>query len=113
TVMYKKTEVLKVGGYGNFRRNQDLDLFVRMLHNGCLSANLEKSLLLFRANKDNLKRRKSWQKCSSYIKMINSFRKQGYSTVLDLTIVTVSQLIIYCSPPFFLDFITSQFLREK
>ena len=34
TVMYKKSSVITIWGYGNYRRNQDLDLFVRMLNNG-------------------------------------------------------------------------------
>lgn len=112
TVMYKKSEVLKVGGYGDYRRNQDLDLFVRMLHNGCVSANLNQNLVLFRANDDNLKRRKSWIKCSSYIGMIYNFWKKGYSRFIDLVIVTVSQIIVFIAPTIFLDFISRNFLRN-
>lgn len=113
TVMYKKSEVLKVGGYGDYRRNQDLDLFVRMLHNGCLSANLDQSLVLFRANKDNLKRRKSWEKCRSYIEMIYNFWKKGYSGFGDLIIVAVSQIVVFLAPISFLDWISSKFLRKS
>lgn len=36
TVMYKKKDILESGGYGDFRRNQDYELFVRMLNNGYL-----------------------------------------------------------------------------
>lgn len=112
TVMYKKSEVLKVGGYGDFRRNQDLDLFVRMLHNGCLSANINKSLVLFRANKDNLKRRKSWEKCSSYIGMIYNFWKLGYSGFNDLLIVAASQIVVFLAPISFLDWVSNNYLRK-
>lgn len=113
TVMYKKSEVLKLGGYSNYRRNQDLDLFVRMLHSGCIAANIDKSLLLFRANKDNLKRRKSWEKCSSYIKMIYNFWRNGYSGFNDLFIVTISQIIVFLAPSFVLDWISSKYLRKE
>ncbi|MGN8646345.1 glycosyltransferase [Gracilibacillus sp. HCP3S3_G5_1] len=113
TVMYKKTEVLRLGGYKNYRRNQDLDLFVRMLNNGCKGKNINKSLLLFRANRDNLKRRKSWEKCRSYMEMIYSFKKKGYSTLLDFLVVATSQIIIFVSPIWVLEVISDKLLRKK
>src|SRR5699024_7320381 len=111
TVMYKKREVLDVGGYGDYRRNQDLDLFVRMLNKGLIAANINKPLVLFRANEGNLKRRKSWEKCRSYIVMIYRFWRKGYSSLIDLIIVAFSQLIIFISPLWILELITSKFLR--
>lgn len=113
TVMYKKSDVLKVGGYGNYRRNQDLDLFVRMLNNNCYSANLDKPLVLFRANRDNLKRRKSWEKCRSYIEMIYNFWKKGHSSLWDLIVVAASQIVVFLAPLSFLEWITSTFLRKS
>ncbi|WP_157065175.1 glycosyltransferase [Amphibacillus sediminis] len=113
TVMYKKTKVLEVGGYQDFRRNQDLDLFVRMLNNGCKGKNINESLLLFRANKDNFKRRKSWEKCKSYISMIYNFRKKGYSSLLDFLVVSASQIIIFISPIWVLELISDKLLRKK
>lgn len=113
TVMYKKSSVLKNGGYGDFRRNQDLDLFVRMVNNGCKAKNVNQSLLLFRANKDNLKRRKSWEKCWSYISMIYSFWRKGYSSFIDLMVVTLSQVVIFILPTWVLIWVSSKYLREK
>src|SRR5699024_4711963 len=104
SVMYKKTTVLNNGGYSSYRRNQDLDLFVRMLNNGAQAKNIDKSLLLFRANKDNFKRRKSWEKCSSYIRMAYSFWRKGYSNFSDFMYVAISQLFIFISPIWVLDF---------
>jgi len=112
TVMYRKSAVISCGGYGDFRRNQDLDLFVRMLNSGCIATNIDKSLVLFRANVDNLKRRKSWEKCTSYIKMIYNFWKKGYSSFSDLFIVTVSQLIVLLAPLWFLEWISNTYLRK-
>lgn len=112
TVMYKKSEVLKLGGYGNFRRNQDLDLFVRMLNKGLKAININQALVLFRANESNLKRRKSWEKCSSYIDMIYNFWRKGYSTFTDLIIVTVSQVIVFLAPIIVLEWISNTYLRK-
>lgn len=112
TVMYKKSSVLRNSGYGDFRRNQDLDLFVRMLNNGCKARNINQSLLLFRANQDNLKRRKSWNKCKSYISMIYSFWRNGYSSLIDLIIVAASQIIIFISPSWVLETVSNKYLRK-
>lgn len=112
TVMYKKSSVISNGGYSDFRRNQDLDLFVRMLNNNCKAKNIDQSLLLFRANKDNLQRRKSWEKCRSYISMVYSFWKSGHSTTVDLIFVAASQIIFYISPSWFFERISSKYLRK-
>lgn len=112
SVMYKKTEVLRCGGYGDFRRNQDLDLFVRMLHNDCTGKNIDQSLLLFRANEDNLKRRKSWTKCKSYTAMIYNFWRKGYSSFWDLIVVTASQVIVLIAPTSFLEWLSNNYLRN-
>lgn len=113
TVMYKRSVILKMGGYKDFRRNQDLDLFIHIINAGYESSNLSKSLLLFRANSDNLKRRKSWTKCSSYIQMIYSFWRKGYSGLNDLIIVTLSQTIIFIAPIKLLEMLSDKYLRNK
>lgn len=113
TVMFKRSKVLKLGGYKNFRRNQDLDLFIRMLSQGMKAYNVPKSLLLFRANRDNAKRRKSWIKCSSYIHIIYNSWKTKHSRFSDVLIIFLSQLIIFIMPIKFLEFASQKFLREK
>src|SRR5699024_4280556 len=113
TVMYKRSEVLKMGGYGNYRRNQDLDLFVRMLNTGHKAMNINQGLVLFRANEDKLKRRKSWEKCNSYVVMIYNFWKEGYSSFIDVLIVAFSQIVIYLSPSWFLEWISNNYLRKS
>lgn len=113
SVMYKKTDVLESGGYGNYRRNQDLDLFIRMLCNGCISKNINKSLVLFRANRENLYRRKSWEKSKSYIYIIYNFWRKGHSNFGDLMIVTISQLIVFFSPAWVFKYVSNVFLRKN
>lgn len=113
TVMFKKNEVLLLGGYKNYRRNQDLDLFIRMISAGMKAKNLQQSLLFFRANKDNLKRRKSYEKCSSYVEIIYNSWRGNHSNLSDLIIVSISQIIIYFMPIFILDYLSKNFLRER
>lgn len=97
-VMYKKSQVIKFGGYGNYRRNQDVDLFGRMIFGGCKAANFEESLLWFRSEKDLLKRRKSWENTKSYIDVIKKFYKMGYSSFNDVCVITCAQIIMYLVP---------------
>lgn len=113
SVMYKRDTVLKYGGYNDIRRNQDFDLFVRMLVGGEKAKNLEKSLLYFRANKDNLMRRKSWQKVSSDIRISNNFRKMGHAGLLDFLIVSTSHFILFLSPRWLAKWISENLLRKK
>lgn len=113
SVMYKRDDVLKCGGYGEFRRNQDFDLFVRMLNSGFKAKNINKPLLLFRANIDNVKRRKSWVKCKSNIDMIYDFWRKGYSGFIDMLVVSISQIIVYILPNGLFKIISDIYLRKK
>lgn len=113
TVMYKKSEVLRCGGYRDVKRKEDIDLFGRMLNNGCIAMNIDKPLLLFRSNEDNYKRRKSWVNCKSYIAVIYDFWKKGYTGTIDLIIVTIGQLVMFLSPIWLLKLISDRVLRKK
>jgi glycosyltransferase involved in cell wall biosynthesis len=113
TVMYKKSSVLDCGGYQDVLRKEDIDLFIRMLHNGCLSKNISKPLLLFRSNKENYKRRKTWINCKSYISVIYNSWKMGYSSTTDLIVVVIAQMIMFLSPVWLLKIMSNKVLRKK
>lgn len=44
TVMYKRSAVLKVGGYKAMTRSEDYDLYVRILHEGYYCKNINDDL---------------------------------------------------------------------
>ncbi|OJF90674.1 glycosyltransferase [Alkalibacterium sp. 20] len=113
TVMYRKSAVLANNGYSDYRRNQDMDLFIRMLNNGCRAKNINESLLLFRANEDNLKRRKSWTKASSNIVMLYDFWKKGYSGFGDFLIASMSHLAAFLMPNFIFEKLSKKYLRKS
>ena len=112
TVMYKKSKVLAVGGYGDLRRNQDVDLFGRMLFSGCIAANIEESLLYFRSNDSLAKRRKSWENTKSYIDTIKKFWKMGYSSFGDYVIIAVAQTGMFLMPVKLQHWVYKKFLRK-
>ena len=111
-VMYKKSIVLENGGYSDLRRNQDVDLFGRMLFAGCIAYNIPESLLWFRSNVDLSKRRKSWQNTKTYIKTIKKFWKMGYSGFFDYLIVAIAQTGMYLMPVKVQNGVYKVFLRK-
>lgn len=112
TVMYSRTAVLENGGYADLRRNQDVDLFGRMLYNGCLAENIDESLLLFRASDALAKRRKSRENTWSYIGIIRRFWRMGYAGFFDFVIVLAAQMGIYLMPVKVQNYIYRKLLRK-
>lgn len=111
-VMFKKSEVVRCGGYGVFRRKQDLDLFSRMINNGCKAANINESLVLFRSNESNFKRRKSWSYCKSYIDVQYAIWRRRHCSLFDFIYVALGQTVMYVSPMWLLKIISKTFLRK-
>ena len=112
SVMYRKSKVLEFEGYANLRRNQDVDLFGRMLFGGCKAANFKESLLWFRSDENLAKRRKSWENTWSYIDTINKFRKMGYSSFMDVAIIACAQTVMYLMPIGVQNWLYKNFLRK-
>lgn len=112
TVMYKKSSVLKFNGYGDLRRNQDVDLFGRMLFGGCKAYNFAESLLFFRSNNDLSKRRKSWENTWSYIATIKKFWEMGYSGFSDFAVVAIAQTGMFLMPVCVQNWVYKNFLRK-
>lgn len=112
TVMFKKSIVLRCGAYSNLRRNQDVDLFGRMLFSGFKAKNLDSSLLLFRSNKALSKRRRSWENTKSYISTIYKLWKMGYSSFGDYILVCIAQTIMFISPVVVQSWLYKKFLRK-
>lgn len=112
TVMFRKTEVIRCGGYGEMRRKQDLDLFARMINMNCYALNINESLLLFRSNEGNYKRRKSWEYCKSYIYVQSVNYRRGYCSLWDLIVVTTGQMFMFIAPMWLVKLLSDKLLRK-
>lgn len=110
-VMYRKSAVLSEGGYSNLKRNQDVDLFGRMLFKGYNAENIDEALLWFRSSDELVARRKSWENTWSYIDTIKKFWKMGYSSFLDYFMVAVAQTGMYVMPAKLQKWVYRKFLR--
>lgn len=111
-VMFKKSKVLELGGYSSLRRNQDVDLFGRMLFAGCKAINIGEPLLYFRTNNDLAKRRRTWENSRSYISVIYKQYKSGYSSLFDFLTVAFSQIVMFLMPISIQHFLYKHFLRS-
>jgi glycosyltransferase involved in cell wall biosynthesis len=112
TVMYRKSKVLALGGYSDLRKNQDTDLWIKMLMNGCKAKNVSQSLLLFRFEEDTYKRRKSWINTKLLIGIRYNAYKIGFNSFTDFLQVACVQLLIYIMPISFQKWIYQKFLRS-
>lgn len=112
TVMYRKSKVMENHGYSDLRRNQDVDLFGRMLYAGCKAENIGEALLFFRSNDDLAKRRKSWENTKTYIDTIKKFWKMGYASFADYVVVDAAQTGMYLMPVKVQHWVYRKFLRK-
>ena len=111
-VMYRRSKVLENHGYSDLRRNQDVDLFGRMLFSGCKAENIGESLLFFRSDENLAKRRRSRENTRSYIGTIRNFWKMGYSSFGDYLMVAVAQTAMSLMPVGLQQWVYKRFLRK-
>lgn len=112
TVMYRKSKVMKFGPYGNYRKNQDTDLWIKLLSNGCKGANCSEYLLMFRFDEGTYKKRKSWTNTKCLLDIRKKAWKSGYSSFGDYAFVAIAQMGIYILPESFQRFFYTRILRK-
>lgn len=111
TVMYRKSKVMEFGPYGDYRKNQDTDLWIKLLSNGCKARNLDEYLLLFRFDEGTYKKRKSWTNTKTLINIRWNAYKKNICSLWDFIVVAGAQLAIYIMPSSLQRFIYQHILR--
>lgn len=112
TVMYRRSAVLAVGGYRDFRRSEDFDLYLRLLLKGYYAENLDKVLVKARVNENAFRRRGSWGTLKGCARSRWYSYRQGYASLLDVGICVAGEAFIMISPHGVKKFIYSHFLRK-
>jgi len=112
TVMFRKSTVMKFGGYADIPRCEDADLFGRMMYGGCRAKNLDQVLVYVRVSPDRMKRRKSWEHVKNIISVRKKFWKIGYASLFDFSIFLIAQLGVFISPIWLQSIIYSKLLRK-
>ena len=77
-VMYKKSAVCKAGGYKNMMWFEDYYLWVRMIHNGSVFANIPQKLVNMRAGQGLLERRSGKKYAQSEIRLQKEMLAIGF-----------------------------------
>lgn len=112
-VMYRKSSVVRCGGYGTSARKEDHDLFSRMLNQNCHAYNIQEPILYYRVGDDNIKRRKSWKNVSSYIEIMWINLQRGYCGVGDFLFVLSSQIFYFVAPTCLIEKVLNRYYRES
>lgn len=112
TVMYKKSKVEDVGCYGDLRKNQDTDLWIKMLSAGDVGMNLSEYLLRFRFDQGTYQKRKNWLNTKLLIQIRWRAFRTGFCSFLDFAEVAIMQMGIYLMPVKFQEFVYQKFLRR-
>lgn len=112
TVMYRKNKVEEVGCYGDLRKNQDTDLWIKMLSHGAVCKNLQEPLVRFRFDEGTYKKRKNWLNTKLLIEIRWKAAKTGFCSWIDFLEVAIMQIAVYLMPIDFQKFIYKKFLRR-
>lgn len=112
TVMYKKAAVLKAGMYSDYRKNQDTDLWIKMLSNGAQCMNLKEHVFRFRFDSGTYKKRKSWVNTKILLEIRYKAWQSGFNTFFDFLLVATSQIGVYILPVWFQRWLYTAVLRR-
>ena len=112
TVMYKKTVIEQAGGYADYKKNQDLDLWNRLMGNHAVCMNLVEALVYFRFDEETYRRRKTWYTVKTLIDIRYRAWRRGFNTLGEFLFVSAAQLSIYVMPEWFQRFVYKSFLRS-
>lgn len=112
TVMYRRSAVQAVGGYRSFRRSEDYDLYLRLLHGGYPAENLPDILVKARVDNSAFSRRASVATLRGCARSRWYAYRIGYSSLLDVAVCVAGELVILISPARVQQFIYSKFLRK-
>lgn len=77
TVMFKKNDVVRAGGYQSFYLLEDYWLWGRMLKDGARFYNVSSTLVFVRGGAAMALRRGGWKYVKSEIKLMTEFRRMG------------------------------------
>lgn len=109
-VMYRKSAVIKAGGYSGFP--EDYCLWIKMIMNGNKMYNLQESLLYFRYSPDMIKRRGGWKYAKDDCKSQIQFHKMGFINWPTLLYNILIRITIRLIPNFIREIIYKKGLRK-
>ena len=94
SVMFDRNTVLQCNNYSEYRLCQDVELWARMLHEGCNMKNIPVSLVKVRFDESAYKRRKNKVNIKIMGEIWHGFYKSGYCSWFDYIKVKYTQIIV-------------------
>ena len=102
TVMFDKNSVIRCNNYSEYRLCQDVELWVRMLHDDCKMKNIPESLVKVRFDEKACLRRKNKLNIKIMTEIWRKFYKNGYCSYLDYMWIKTTQHIAGALPTWLL-----------
>lgn len=112
TVMYRKSKVEEAGNYSDYRKNQDTDLWIKMLMNNAICQNLKEHVFRFRFDENTYKKRKNWTNTKILIKIRYLAWKNKFNSFWDFIVVSGTQVAMFILPIKFQKFLYQKILRK-
>lgn len=99
SVMFRKSDVIEAGGYSErFHLFEDYYLWVRMLKNGCQTANIRETLLNMRVSEDTYMRRGGLSYAKDMIRFHYWLLRTDWIKGLDFLTGTIPHVIVCLMP---------------
>jgi len=105
TVIFRASAVIKAGSYVKSLGFEDYDLWVRMLQQGSLFANIEQDLVAVRIGNGLIGRRRGLFYAANELKFQNQLRKYGFISVTNYLMNVAVRLSSRMMPPYVLRFV--------
>lgn len=113
SVMYKKSSILRLGGYDiSAIRTEDYDLWLRALAANLECGNLSETILYYRSTADTMKRRKTYTSFRNHINSRRKFYSNGYIALTDLMFGVVTQTLLFILPDSIASFVFKKAVRN-
>lgn len=113
TVLFNKTNVMKIGGYMVSPFLQDYDLWIRMLSSGFEVRNIPEVLVWARFNENSLERRRGIVYLRQEIDLFKLMHSLGYINTITFVFNVLSRIFTRLIPLSLLLFVYRRFLRHK
>ncbi len=113
SIMFKKSDVIKVGNYKPLRRSQEYDLVVRMLLAGMKISNVQEVLFYIRIGEDFYLRRGGWNKAKLLAGQRKDFYRYGFYSFPEFCMYACINIGMCMVPNFVRSFLYRHFLRKN
>lgn len=113
TIMYKKSDVIRAGGYLNANFLEDYTLDIKLIMNDCVFYNIQEPLVYVRTNKDQLKRRGDKRLRQGFKKLRKMMLKERYITRLEYIKYSFEGFAFMIMPSFIKKYLYKKFLRRN